>query len=227
MQESSYLVLTKTGVRSYVRRQHRMTPGQARALHSLWPEYDLRQQLEWLNSDAEYILEIGFGMGHSLLAEAAANPEKKFIGIEVHKPGIGALLSAAVASDIKNIRLFEGDALLILNQYIKAESLSKIQIFFPDPWPKLRHKKRRLIQVDFARLLAKKLKKEGCLHLATDWQDYAEHMLKVMNQVPDLSNCAGLNHYLLHHNGRLITKFEQRGLARGHVIKDLLFVKSS
>ena len=226
MQESSQPKVHAHSVRSYVRRQHRITPGQVRALHAWWEAYDLSRQPEWLNSDREYVLEIGFGMGQSLLAEAADNPEKNFIGIEVHTPGIGALLLAAAQQKIENLRVFHGDALLILNQCIRNNSLSKIQIFFPDPWPKLRHQKRRLIQTDFVNLLVSKLKNQGYLHLATDWQDYAQHMLRVIDQVPGLINCAGRHNYLPHRNGRLITKFEHRGIQLGHVVKDLLFVKT-
>ena len=229
MQESTTTqsAIHSHSVRSYVRRQHRITPGQVRALQTWWAEYNLSQQPEWLNSDREYILEIGFGMGQSLLAEATANPEKNFIGIEVHTPGIGALLLAAAQQQVKNLRVFNGDAITFLNQYIRDNTLSKIQIFFPDPWPKLRHQKRRLIQTDFVNLLVSKLKDEGYLHLATDWQDYAEHMLRVIDQIPSLINCAGDNQYLPHRHGRLLTKFEQRGLQLGHSVKDLLFVKSS
>jgi tRNA (guanine-N7-)-methyltransferase len=226
MQESSQSTAHAHSVRSYVRRQHRITPGQVRALHTWWEIYDLSRQPEWLNGDREYVLEIGFGMGQSLLAEAAANPAKNFIGIEVHTPGIGALLLATAQQKIDNLRVFHGDALVILNQYIKDNSLSKIQIFFPDPWPKLRHQKRRLIQTDFVNLLVSKLKSQGYLHLATDWQDYAEQMLRVAAQVPGLVNCAGEHNYLPHRNGRLMTKFEQRGIQLGHTVKDLLLIKT-
>lgn len=226
MHKSSQPEVQTHSIRSYVRRQHRITPGQVRALQVWWEEYNLSGQLEWLNSEREYVLEIGFGMGQSLLADAIANPEKNFIGIEVHTPGIGALLLAATQQKINNLRVFNGDALIVLNQYIRDGSLSKIQIFFPDPWPKLRHQKRRLIQTDFVNLLVSKLKNRGYLHLATDWPDYAEHMMAVIEPIPGLINSAGKNNYLPHRNGRLITKFEQRGMQLGHPVRDLLFVKT-
>lgn len=212
-------------IRSYVRRAHRMTPGQARALQELWPCYGLSVEAGWLDSESEYILEIGFGMGQSLLTMAAQYPEKKFIGIEVHRPGIGALLASAARQNINNVRIYENDAEVILKQCIRNETLSKIQIFFPDPWPKQRHQKRRLIQTEFVRLLEHKLKPGGYLHLATDWQDYAKQMLNIVENMPTFSNCAGAGQYLSHRNGRPLTKFEQRGLNASHPIRDLLFTK--
>lgn len=212
-------------IRSFVRREHRITPGQRRALNMGWPEYGLHAEAGWLEYQEESVLEIGFGMGHSLLSMAMQYPEKKFIGIEVHRPGIGALLLVAMKEQIKNIRVFNDDAVNVLKQSIKDESLSKIQIFFPDPWPKKRHQKRRLIQPDFMELLCRKLKIGGQLHLATDCQDYAQQMLTVAGEMTSLTNCAGEGQYLPNRNERVMTKFEQRGLRLGHFIWDLLFEK--
>lgn len=214
-------------IRSYVRREHRMTPGQARALTQWRSHYILSGPDQWLEQEVEYILEIGFGMGQSLLAMAAQFPHKYFIGIEVHRPGIGALLAVAARKQINNIRIYHDDAINVLKQYIKDESLTKTQIFFPDPWPKNRHQKRRLIQADFVRLLQQKLKPGGELHLATDSQDYANHMLMVLEQAPGLTNYAGKKQFLPHRNGRAITKFEQRALQTGGAIYDLLFINRS
>lgn len=212
-------------IRSYVRREHRITPGQSRALKEYWNQYGLEVGTGHIEYPGECILEIGFGMGHSLLEMAEKFPDKKFIGVEVHRPGIGALLGAATKRGISNIKIYNADCLCVLKQSIKDESLSQIQIFFPDPWPKNRHRKRRLIQADFAALLLQKLKPNGYLHLATDWQDYAEQMLETIEPIPGFENVAGKGQFLTHRNGRPITKFEQRGLILNQKIWDLLFIK--
>jgi tRNA (guanine-N7-)-methyltransferase len=215
--------MRESTIRSYVRRKHRMTPGQARALEEYWPQYGLNVESGWVNCSGECMLEIGFGMGYSLLAMAARHPEKSFIGIEVHRPGIGALLLAAAKQGITNIRVFNEDAVIVLKQCITDKSLSKIQIFFPDPWPKKRHKKRRLIQSDFVTLLQQKLKPGGQLHLATDCADYAQQMLAIVEATPGFENCAGTGQYLSEQNQRPMTKFERRALDEGRIIWDLLF----
>ncbi len=219
MKESSPII------RSFVRREHRMTPGQARALQLWWLEYGLSLKDTYPEFSGECVLEIGFGMGRSLLMSAIQHPLKNFIGIEVHRPGIGALLAVAAKHQIKNIKLFNEDAVNVLKQCIKDDSLSEIQIYFPDPWPKKRHRKRRLIQPEFVALLYQKLKPGGFLHLATDWPDYAEQMLTVIGNHPGFINNAGAGQYLSHRNGRVVTKFEQRSLDLGQPIWDLLFLK--
>ncbi len=211
-------------------RQGRLSRGQANALNNFWLKYGLEATNQPLNLAqafnrcAETVLEIGFGNGESLLAVAKQRPDLNFIGIEVHGPGVGALLQQLHANQIENIRIYRDDAVRILTDCITDDSLAKVQIFFPDPWHKKRHHKRRLIQTDFVALLARKLKPQGELHLATDWQDYAEHMMRVLSESSVFENLAGNGNYLAEKT-RPLTKFEQRGLKLGHGIWDLAFKK--
>jgi tRNA (guanine-N7-)-methyltransferase len=170
-------------------------------------------------------LEIGFGMGSSLLQMAQAAPAKNFIGIEVHRPGVGKLLHDMAAAGVENIRIYCDDAVDVLQQCIADDSLDSVQIFFPDPWHKKRHNKRRLIQPEFVQLLHRKLKIGGVLHAATDWQDYAEHILAVMQTAPNYRNCADKD-YAVRPEYRPKTKFEQRGERLGHGVWDIIFAKS-
>jgi tRNA (guanine-N7-)-methyltransferase len=175
---------------------------------------------------APRLLEIGFGSGSSLLAVAKSEPNKDFIGVETHKPGIGALLLGMQAEALTNIRLYHGDVVEILKKNIAAASLEGVQIFFPDPWPKRRHHPRRLIQSDFIALVVDKIKIGGTLHLATDWPDYARHMMHVISKEPRLFNAAGEHHYASRSLYRpLVTKFEQRALLEGRGIWELQFEK--
>ncbi len=217
-------------IRSYVLREGRMTPAQQRALTEHWPRYGLQvtdgllDPKKVFGRDADLVLEIGFGMGQSLLAMAKQNPGQDFVGVEVHRPGIGALLVGMVEQEVDNIRIYQIDAKEVLSQCIADESLSKILIFFPDPWPKKRHHKRRLIQPEFVDLLIKKLKPGGLLHLATDWENYAEQMMDVLSSLPKLKNMAGDKQFSVS-TDRPETKFERRGRRLGHGVWDLIFSK--
>lgn len=218
-------------IRSFVRREGRLTPGQRYALEELYEHYGLDEAAANLNlaelfpKSAPIILEIGFGMGQSLLAQATHHPEQNFLGIEVHRPGVGALLAGAEKAKLNNIRVFCADAVEVLNKHISDNSLAGVQIFFPDPWPKKRHHKRRLVQAEFIALLVKKLQPGGFIHCATDWQNYAEHMLEVLGACPNLQNQSQDHTYCERPAHRPLTKFEQRGLKLGHGVWDLIFIK--
>lgn len=220
-------------IRSFVRRAGRTRLSQQRALKTLAPLFKVAYNAEPLDfsrlfaNEQPLILEIGFGMGQSLLAQAQANPTRNYVGIEVHQAGVGCLLAGIQLEQVTNLRLMDHDAVEILNHMIPDGSLSGIQIFFPDPWPKKRHHKRRLIQPGFIALLTRKLSDNGFIHCATDWQDYAEQMLEVLSQAPQLHNQAFDNTYIERPSDRPLTKFEQRGLALGHGIWDLKFCKTS
>lgn len=216
-------------IRSFVKREGRLTKGQAAALERVWPQLGLTHAqgplaLEQVfGRQAPTVLEIGFGMGASLVQMAAAAPEKNFIGIEVHRPGVGACLMDAEQAQITNLRVYEHDAVEILQDCIADASLAGVQIFFPDPWHKKRHHKRRLIQPEFVELLWQKLAVGGVLHLATDWENYAEHMLEVMSAAPHWRNLSADNTYIPRPEERPYTKFEKRGERLGHGVWDLKF----
>ncbi len=218
-------------IRSFVRRQGRITASQQTAIDALLPTYGLNPAQGMLdfqsifNRSAPVVLEIGFGMGQSLLQMAQATPEQDFIGIEVHWPGIGALLNGIEQNQLQNIRVFAGDATEWIQHCIPDASLARILIFFPDPWPKKRHHKRRLIQPKFIALLRQKLKAGGTLHLATDWGDYAMQMMTVISQIDGFINVAGPGEFTPRPNYRPMTKFELRGQSLGHSVWDLLFIK--
>ena len=217
-------------IRSFVLRTGRMTPAQRQGLELYWPRYGLLRENGLLNIEQTFgrvaptTLEIGFGMGQSLLQMALAAPDKNFIGIEVHRPGVGKLLHDMADAHVDNIRVYCDDAVDVLQQCIADSSLSVVQIFFPDPWHKKKHNKRRLIQSEFVQLLRQKLMSGGVLHLATDWQDYAEHMLAVMSVATGFKNLAD-NDYAPRPEYRPKTKFEQRGERLGHGVWDLLYEK--
>ncbi len=218
-------------IRSFVRRIGRMSYRQEQALTDLWAQYGLVHDQGLLDFSAAFgrrapcVLEIGFGMGHSLAQQALEHPEVNFLGIEVHKPGIGNLLSSIADSHLTNVRIINADAVETLEIGIANESLDAAQIFFPDPWPKRRHVKRRLIQEPFVKLLSQKLKTEGQLLLATDWEDYAQQMMKVLSANLELENLAGQNQFSTRLAARAVTKFEQRGHQLGHKVWDLGFKK--
>ncbi len=216
-------------IRSFVRREGRLTPGQQRALERLWPRYGVEAEGEVLDLDALFgrsapkVLEIGFGMGDALAAMALAQPECDFIGIEVHRPGVGRLLARLEEQGSENVRLFCHDAVEVLERRIPDAGLDRVLIFFPDPWHKKRHHKRRLVQPPFVALLRRKLRPGGVLHLATDWEDYAEQMMAVVSADGGFRNQAGEGNYAPRPDYRPVTKFERRGQRLGHGIWDLLF----
>ena len=218
-------------IRSFVRRQGRMTIGQQRALTELWPKYGCSYQPSLIKlcslfgNDRDCVLEIGFGNGASLLAQATAQPEINFLGVEVHGPGIGSLLQGVHQNGLKNVRVIQHDAIEVIKFMLEDNSLAKVQLFFPDPWPKKRHHKRRIVQSGFVNLVASKLKLHGCLHMATDWQPYAEYMLAVMTKMPGWENTSVSNDYVQNvaQHLRPNTKFEQRGARLGHGVWDLVF----
>lgn len=217
-------------IKSFVKREGRFTPAQSKALLENWAVYGLECKKNTLDPvqifgrDAPLILEIGFGMGASFLETIENHPEQNFIGIEVHRPGVGAFLHQAQQKGVKNVRVYCHDAVEVLNQSIPDNSLDKVCVFFPDPWPKARHHKRRLIQPAFIDLIAKKLKVGGYLHLATDWENYAEHMLRVL-QASSLKNTSETNAFVERPETRPMTKYEQRGERLGHVVRDLVYIK--
>jgi tRNA (guanine-N7-)-methyltransferase len=214
-------------VRSFVRRDGRMTDGQKRAFEVVWPRVglEIKNGLLTLAADKKYILEIGFGSGYSLLEMAKSHPEQNFIAIETHKPGVGTLMAEMEVHQVNNIQIYYADAVEVLKECIPDASMDVIQLFFPDPWPKRKHHKRRLIQSEFVELIATKLKPNGALHLATDWQHYAEHMMKVLTG-SSLKNSVGEGEYSNRSAHRpVITKFELRGQQSGRAIWELQFVK--
>lgn len=225
---------TQRSIRSFVLRQGRLTKGQQLALDTGWPlwgiDYNPQQALDLpktFNRTQPITLEIGFGMGASLVTMAKQAPERDFIGIEVHKPGVGACLMAINEQQATNLRVINHDAVAVLQTMVADNSLDRVQIFFPDPWHKARHNKRRIIQPDFVQLLRQKLKIGGMLHLATDWQDYAQHMLMVLNQADGYRNLSSTGDYIPRPDERPLTKFEQRGQRLGHGVWDLQFIRQS
>lgn len=219
-------------VRSFVKRDGRMTDAQRDAIQRLWPQMGLDLAagmidfVKTFHREAPCVLEIGFGSGYSLLEMAKLHPEENFIGIEMHQPGIGALLLSAETEGLQNLRVYYADAVEVLTQVIPDNSLDVVQIFFPDPWQKRKHHKRRLIQPDFVRLIASKLKLHGTLHMATDWEDYAEHMIRVLSEAEEFVNLAGHGQFSERSIQRpVITKFESRGERSGRKIWELQFAK--
>ncbi|MBU2642608.1 MAG: tRNA (guanosine(46)-N7)-methyltransferase TrmB [Gammaproteobacteria bacterium] len=214
-------------IRSYVLRAGRVGPGQARALAEIGPQCMLPFQAGLLDLDAAFgrvaprILEIGFGMGEGLVEIAAAHPENDYLGVEVHTPGVGALLKQVGERGLTNVRVIQHDAVEVLTRMLALDSLAGVHVFFPDPWHKKRHNKRRLIQPPLVRLLASRIQPGGYIHLATDWQDYAEQMLAVLTAEPMLANTVA--DYAPRPDTRPLTKFEQRGIRLGHGVWDLLF----
>jgi tRNA (guanine-N7-)-methyltransferase len=219
-------------VRSFVIRAGRLTDAQRRALEELWPRFGVPYTGAALELRALFgrtapcTMEIGFGNGEHLAARAQAEPERDFLGVEVHRPGIGHLLRAAAAANLSNLRLIDHDAVEVLQQQITPGTLDEVQILFPDPWPKKRHHKRRLIQPEFAMLLATRLRAGGRLLLATDWAPYAEHMRLVLDACTLLEPLASASlaaEPAGEPGGREPTRFERRGLRLGHQVSDLAY----
>lgn len=223
----------KRTIRSFVRRAGRITPSQQRAFETLWPIYGLEYDLELLGFAAIFersspiVLEIGFGNGETLVAQATANPNMDFLGIEVHEPGIGHCMLKADDADLENLRVINHDAIEVLTNQVPGGSLSRLNLYFPDPWPKKRHHKRRIVAAPFLELVADRLADGGSLHIATDWANYAEHIDEVIGN-SEFFSCAERRE----HDGeapldRPQTKFERRGLRKGHRIVDWRFEKGA
>ena len=214
-------------IRSFVLRQGRTSPGQQRAIATLMPRFGIPYAARQFDLDQAFgrtapkILEIGFGMGDSTATIALAHPEIDYLALEVHTPGVGNLLKLIETEQLNNIRIMQHDAVEVLRDMIADNTLDGVHIFFPDPWHKARHNKRRLIQAPFIAQLVQKIKPGGYIHVATDWQDYAEQVLRVLSGEPLLENTAA--DYAPRPDYRPLTKFEQRGLRLGHGVWDLVF----
>ena len=221
----------RRSVRSFVRRQGRLTPGQQRALKQYWPRYGLKLSSRPISLDSVFnrhapcILEIGFGMGDALLELASRYPGNNYLGIEVHRPGVGSLLRRLAANHLHHVRVISEDATVVLQQMIADQALDAVYLFFPDPWPKKRHHKRRLVQHDFVALLRRKLRPGGVFHMATDWSDYARHMLQVVADDHGFVNLAGEGCFSPRPLYRPLTRFEQRGQRLGHEVFDLVWLR--
>ena len=220
-------------VRSFVKREGRLTNAQARALEEHGATMGLNHENSLINpsalfgNDNDLIVEIGFGMGKSLVEMAKNAPELNFIGIEVHRPGVGACMATANEEGVTNLKVYEHDAIEILADCIPDSSLTTVQLFFPDPWHKKKHHKRRIVQADFVETIRQKLKVGGVFHMATDWENYAECMLEDMQSAPGFENKSESNDYVPRPDSRPLTKFESRGQRLGHGVWDLQFTRKS
>jgi tRNA (guanine-N7-)-methyltransferase len=219
-------------IRSFVLRQGRTTPAQQRAFDDHWSRYGLdfagtpRDFAATFGRSAPLVLEIGFGNGEQLVHGCIAEPDRDFVGIEVHRPGVGRVLNSLADANVSNARVYHHDAVEVLAQEIAPETLDEVRIFFPDPWPKKRHNKRRLIQPEFVALVASRLKRGGRLHLATDWADYSEHMQNVLDHAPDWRRDTRFADGDARPPGRIDTHFERRGLKLGHGVWDLVYERT-
>ncbi len=226
-------ITTRRGIRSFVLRQGRMTVGQKNAFERCWPRFGLTREhgmidpREVFGRSAPLNLEVGFGMGKSLAEMAAAAPEQDFIGVEVHLPGVGALLKEVEERGLENVRVYNVDANDVIDLCLPEACLDRAMVFFPDPWHKKRHHKRRLIQPEFVQRMRHKLRVGGILHLATDWENYAEHMMEVMMASEGFANTEAGNAFAPRPDHRPITKFEQRGERLGHGVWDLMFRRTN
>jgi tRNA (guanine-N7-)-methyltransferase len=220
-------------IRSFVRREGRLTAGQQRALDVLFPRFGVEQSDSHINftqlygREAPTIVEIGFGNGDTLATIARNHPENNYLGIEVHRPGVGHLLMRIEEYGLSNVRVMCADAVEVLQRQIADNSLEAVYLFFPDPWHKKRHHKRRQVQPEWAQLIRRKLKIGGFLHMATDWQEYAEHMLTVLGNAEGFVNQSLHSGFIERPAYRPCTKFEQRGIRLGHGVWDLVFRRIS
>ena len=220
-------------IKSFVRRQGRLTPSQDKALADYWPRYGLTvgggqiSPAAVFGRESDVTLEIGFGNGDTLLELVQRDPSRDYIGVEVHQPGVGRLLNGAAQVDAGNLRVYSEDAVDVLRQCIPEASLAGVLLFFPDPWHKKKHNKRRIVQPAFAELVRSRLKPGGFFHMATDWEPYALHMMETMSAAAGFRNLAGEGGYVPRPETRPVTKFEKRGERLGHGVWDLIFVRES
>lgn len=224
-----HAAMERRGIRSFVQRAGRITEGQRRALAELWPRYGIEAGEEPIDLEAAFgrrapvTLEIGFGDGESTVALAGQHPDRNLLGIEVHPPGVGHCLLLAERAGLTNLRVISQDAIEVLARRLPDACLDEVLLYFPDPWPKKRHHKRRIVQPEFVALLARKLAPGGVFRLATDWAPYAEHMLEVMSASADFENRSPSGDWVERPSSRPITRFERRGGRLGHVVRDLAF----
>ena len=216
-------------IQSFVRRSGRISKAQSIGLNELWHDYgvDLNEKKLDFNklflSKNNVTLEVGFGNGDSLLEMAIDQPNQNFLGIEVYEAGVGRLINEANKNKLSNLKIIKDDAVEALTNNILDDSISHFQLFFPDPWHKKKHHKRRIVQISFLDLLSKKLKKDGVVHIATDWENYAEHIMELLESHSHFKNCAGDHMYSLRPKNRPLTKFENRGQKLGHGVWDIIF----
>ncbi|MFJ9926668.1 MULTISPECIES: tRNA (guanosine(46)-N7)-methyltransferase TrmB [Streptomyces] len=217
-------------IRSFQPRRSRVTAGQADALRRLWPAWGLDidgqrviDLAELFGNDRPVVLEIGFGMGEATARMAAADPGTNVLAVDVHTPGQGNLLNLADRCGLENVRVGNGDAIILLREMLRPDALDGLRVYFPDPWPKKRHHKRRLIQPEFLDLVAARLKSGALVHCATDWEPYAEQMLEVLGAHPEFENTQADGGFAPRPEFRPLTRFEGQGLDKGHVVNDLLF----
>jgi|CXWL01.1.fsa_nt_gi tRNA (guanine-N7-)-methyltransferase len=219
-------------IKSFVRRKGRMTIAQRDALTHDWTRFGIEwpfamdEPSRWFAADLPVVLEIGFGNGEALAAAAAADPARNYLGVEVHLPGVGHLLYVLAKNEIDNARIVCADAVAVLRAGIAPASLDEVRLYFPDPWPKTKQKKRRIVQPDFIELVASRLGAGGRFHLATDWEQYARWMRKVIDPSPLFVNSAGPDGYVPRPEGRIETHFEKRGLKLGHGVWDMVYVRT-
>ena len=216
-------------IQSFVKRSGRLSKAQSIGLNELWNDYGINLNGKLLNFEELFLnqnnvtLEVGFGNGDSLLEMAIQQPNQNFLGIEVYEAGVGRLINEANKNQLVNLKIIKDDAVEVLNNNIPDDSISHFQLFFPDPWHKKRHHKRRIVQTSFLDLLTKKLKNNGIVHIATDWENYAEHIMEALESHSHFKNCAGDHIYSERPEQRPLTKFENRGQKLGHDVWDIIF----